>query len=388
MDFAFVHGSLSLFRVSAPSEMALSTPLSALSPRIWAAIQGIQAEMGEGSDTDTESEGSSSECEVYSPCDAEGVDMEGVPRSYLFHVNHLEVHPSTPLAFLVSYANLGVVEVAVTSVEIGEKGEGEGQGTVDHQPMGTIHFPTPHPNTLVSLPFAFKLDPSAVIVSGNAVNALSRDRRAVLTVVGGEVVQSVMVKTAKVPKETHVVCTQGNEFRLFILSAWGVPTLLRIRPTLPVSWQPDGVTVTEEAASALTGAATTTIGPHSDGSVVVAVTRGRGTTHILRLDPVNASLALLCHLPSAVTHSVTRITCCDKTVLVSDSDGSCVTAVNTDTGSTRQCRVRGMCHSACPMGTVMKTQDSLNVAVREGTSLCVCPSAMDHCVRGHSLLWV
>ncbi|GCA64929.1 hypothetical protein KIPB_016155, partial [Kipferlia bialata] len=53
-------------------------------------------------------------------------------------------------------------------------------------------------------------------------------------VVGGKVVQSVMVDTGKVPRDTHVVCTQGNEFRLLSLSPSGVPTLLRLRPTLPV----------------------------------------------------------------------------------------------------------------------------------------------------------
>ncbi|GIQ92221.1 hypothetical protein KIPB_015867, partial [Kipferlia bialata] len=70
----------------------------------------------------------------------------------------------------------------------------------------------------------------------------------VLTVVGGKVVQSVMVDTGRVPRRNV-----GNEFRLFGPGPSGVPTIFRIRPTLPVSWHPEEVKVTAEAASALSG---------------------------------------------------------------------------------------------------------------------------------------
>ncbi|GCA65358.1 hypothetical protein KIPB_016936, partial [Kipferlia bialata] len=42
----------------------------------------------------------------------------------------------------------------------------------------------------------------------------------------------------------HPKSHRGNEFRLFSLPPSGVPTLLRLRPTLPVSWHPEEVKVT------------------------------------------------------------------------------------------------------------------------------------------------
>ncbi|GCA65450.1 hypothetical protein KIPB_017148, partial [Kipferlia bialata] len=121
-------------------------------------------------DTDSEdSEGSSSILESKGEGEAEGLDMESVPRTLLFHVNHQQVHPSTPLAFLQPYATLGVVEVCVTSVEIDGEGDGEGEDADVDTPLGTIHFNTPLPTPLATLPPAFDVDPAAVIVSGDAV---------------------------------------------------------------------------------------------------------------------------------------------------------------------------------------------------------------------------
>ncbi|GIQ92327.1 hypothetical protein KIPB_016028, partial [Kipferlia bialata] len=47
--------------------------------------------------------------------------------------------------------------------------------------------------------------------------------------------------------------------------------LLRLRPTLPVSWHPEEVKVTKDAAAVLEGTIST-LGPCTDGSGVVAVT--------------------------------------------------------------------------------------------------------------------
>ncbi|GCA64646.1 hypothetical protein KIPB_014898, partial [Kipferlia bialata] len=180
----------------------------------------------------------------------------------------------------------------------------------------------------------------------------------------------------------------GNEFRLFSFSAAGVPTLLHVSPTLPVSWQLVDVKISPEAASALGNATSIAWGYDTNGYAVAAVTETGHTTHILRLDPSAASITLLCHLPSPVTHTVARVTCCDKRVLLSNVSGSEVTVVSTDTGSTQECSVKGTIHSICPVGTVVHDGNNLHVSVRDGTCVCVCPSAMDHCVRGTSLLWV
>ncbi|GIQ81435.1 hypothetical protein KIPB_002393 [Kipferlia bialata] len=193
MDIHFLHGSLDLFTLSVPRDMAPSTHISALAPRISAAISATLRDMAEDTDSDTDADGGIGEC---------------VALSHLFHVNHVEVHPSTPLAFLLTYVNMGVVEVNVSSVEAEVEEEERERERQTQVPVGTLHFPTPNPTPLATLPPTFDLDPAAVIVSGGAVNVLSRDRRAVVTVVGGKVVQSVMVDTAAIPKGEHVVCTQ------------------------------------------------------------------------------------------------------------------------------------------------------------------------------------
>ncbi|GIQ85734.1 hypothetical protein KIPB_007454 [Kipferlia bialata] len=387
-------GGRHLLTLQVPEEVPFHTHLSDLSGRISEAIltEGDGSSTDEASSDDSDIESSLGECQ--SVCAVARV------LTHSFFLDHKAVDASTPIGLLADSAELGTLYLTVQT----EVDQTESRIDVDvqteressHTPSGLIDFPAPPSVSLASLPPSFVMDPSAVIVSGEAVTALSADRRVVVTVVRGVVMQSVLVRTEgdDVLPTDHVVCVQDNEFRLFSLPASGDPYLLRICSTpsttegASVTWQSVDVSVSEEAGSILASATAGALGTDSDGTGV-AVVRSGGSLSILRLDASDASVSVLCHIPTPISHGISRITRSGNRVLLSSSDGNEVTAISLSTGSTRECTVEGGIHSSCCVGTVVTgAHDTLHVCVRGGTSVCVASGVYEHCVRGHSLIWV
>ncbi|GIQ85791.1 hypothetical protein KIPB_007521, partial [Kipferlia bialata] len=275
---------------SPDADLPLSAPVSALSPYVDAAHTAAVEETSESSSSSSDDNGV-------------GVGVNEGAVLHSFCIDDTPLPPDTPLGLCWAHTILGVVQVHVqSSLEthpvdsaggtLGIGGvEGKGHVLQEYVPTGAIAFTNHGADALTTLPAIVAIDPGAVTVRGNVVNILSRkywDRTVLAMLVDGVLHQSLLLKADAVP-ETHVVCTQDNQFKLLSVVPDKSPSLLSIQPVdgLPV-WTEREISVTKKAKEAMEGATSYALGRNSDGSAVVAVCKGTDTSpttgDILRFD--------------------------------------------------------------------------------------------------------